>query len=84
MRLRALGNIWHDGYFHAVGSIVDVPDAPAAALVSAGTAEAVDNPGGEPVMPVCAADRDFMVADQDFEDSFTPRRPKRTTKKAKK
>lgn len=84
MRLRALGNIWYDGHFHVAGSIVDVPDASAAALVSAGTAEAVDNPGIEPVMPVCVADREIPVADPDFEDSFTPRRPKKATKRAKK
>jgi hypothetical protein len=84
MRLRALGNIWYDGHFHTAGSIVDVPEASASALVSAGTAEAVDNPGIEPVMPVRVADRDFTVADPDFEDSFTPRRPKKATKRAKK
>lgn len=84
MWLRALGNIWYDGRFHKAGSVVDVPDASAAALVSAGTAEAVDNPGSEPVMPVCVADREITVADPDFEDSFTPRRPKKATKRAKK
>lgn len=84
MRLRALGNIWYDGRFHKAGSIVDVPDVSAAALVSAGTAEAISNPDDKPVMPVCVADREIPVADPDFEDSFTPRRPKRTAKRAKK
>lgn len=84
MRLRALGNIWYDGRFHKAGNIVDVPDASAAALVSAGTAEAVDDPGIEPVMPVCVADHEIQVADPDFEDSFTPRRPKKAAKRAKK
>lgn len=86
MRLRALGNIWYDGRFHRAGSIVDVPDASAAALVSAGTAEAVENRDTEPepVMSVCVADREISVADPDFEDSFTPRRSKRTTKRARK
>lgn len=84
MRLRALGNVWYDGHFHKAGSIIDVPDASAAGLVSAGTAEAIANPDDRPVMPVCVSDRDFAVADQDFEDSFTPRRPKRTTKRVKK